>query len=386
MTNKQKKRALVAICLFALLLNLSAFAADGAEIRTLVSQLGKEAAADPDLPGLSIAVLKKGGGEPVAMAFGVACVENDVPMTPDSMIKIGSITKVFTAALIHRLIEKGQLDHDTTIDRFFPSFPDGDKIKIRHLLTHTSGIMDMLHLEAVYTNLTKCWPPDELIAMAGAGPRSFAPGTGQKYSNTGYLMLARIAEKVSGQNYEEQIREIFCEKLGMKSLRTGSDTAIVPKLSGGYTSSPEAGLSLPLMASIAIAKGAGNLLASPRDVVRMVNIGDVLKDNVFDSGPLAPLMLDNGMRSEFVADNGGWTTTQSYLDGCALFIFEDPGITVVGHLGSFPGFGTVYFYDRETAFAVAISVNNERKITNAMLLGAKILSALRTQHGGAQIE
>ena len=375
--NNAIRTLLRATALCVLLLGSSACAADRAEIETIVGRLSKELASDPALPGFSVAVLKKGEHEPVTMAFGTARVENDVPVTPASVFKVGSLTKVYTATLIHKLIEDGRLDYATTVDRFYPEFPNGSHITIRHLLTHTSGIMEMLRLEAVQANMTKPWAPDELIAMAGAQPPFFAPGTNQMYCNTGYLMLARIAEKVTGQCYEEQLRGVVFGRLGMASLQPGTDTGVVPKMAGGYTSSPASELWLPMMASIAIAKGTGDLLGSPCDIVRLVNLGEVLKNNVFDTLPLAPLRLDDGKPTQYVADNGGWSTTQSELDGCTLFIFGAPKITVLGKLGSFPGFGTVYFYDRQTAFAVAISVNNERKLTDAMLLGAKILDALR---------
>jgi D-alanyl-D-alanine carboxypeptidase len=375
--NNAIKAIFRAFALGAFLLGASAFAVDRAEIEAIVGRLSKELKSDSALPGFSVAVLKKGEHEPVTMAFGTARVENDVPMTPASVFKVGSLTKVYTATLIHKLIEDGRLDYTTTIDRFYPEFPNGSHITVRHLLTHTSGIMEMLRLEAVQANMTKPWAPDELIAMVGAQPPFFAPGTNQMYCNTGYLILARIVEKVTGQTYEEQLRDVIFGKLGMKSLQPGTDTAVVSKMVGGYTSSPAAQLWMPMMASIAIAKGTGNLLGTPCDIVRLVNLGEVLKNNVFDTLPLAPLVLDDGKSTQYVADNGGWSTVQSELDGCTLFIFGDPKITVLGKLGSFPGFGTVYFYDRQTSFAVAISVNNERKITDAMLLGARILEALR---------
>lgn len=375
--NNAIKAIFRAFALGAFLLGASAFAVDRAEIEAIVGRLSKELKSDSALPGFSVAVLKKGEHEPVTMAFGTARVENDVPMTPASVFKVGSLTKVYTATLIHKLIEDGRLDYTTTIDRFYPEFPNGSHITVRHLLTHTSGIMEMLRLEAVATNPTKCWAPDELIAMAGAQPPFFAPGTNQMYCNTGYLILARIVEKVTGQTYEEQLRAVVFGKLDMKSLQPGTDTAVVSKMVGGYTSSPAVQLWMPMMASIAIAKGTGNLLGTPCDIVRLVNLGEVLKNNVFDTLPLAPLVLDDGKSTQYVADNGGWSTVQSELDGCTLFIFGDPKITVLGKLGSFPGFGTVYFYDRQTSFAVAISVNNERRITDAMRLGARILEALR---------
>ncbi len=375
--NNAIKAIFRAFALCVLVLDASVFAAGRAEIEAIVGRLGKELASDPALPGFSVAVLKKGEHEPATMAFGTARVENDVPMTPASVFKVGSLTKVYTATLIHKLIEDGRLDYTTTVDRFYPEFPNGSHITVRHLLTHTSGLMEMLRLEAVATNPTKPWAPDELIAMAGAQPPFFAPGTSQMYCNTGYLMLARIVEKVTGQTYEDQLRDLVFERLGMTSLQPGTDTAVVPMMSGGYTSSPTAELWQPMVASIAIAKGTGDLLGTPRDVVQLVNLGEVLKNNVFDTLPLAPLVLDDAKPTQYVADNGGWSTTQSELDGCTLFIFGSPKITVLGKLGSFPGFGTVYFYDRQTSFAVAISVNNERKITDAMLLGARILEALR---------
>ncbi len=375
--NNAIKAIFRAFALGAFLLGASAFAVDRAEIEAIVGRLSKELKSDSALPGFSVAVLKKGEHEPVTMAFGTARVENDVPMTPASVFKVGSLTKVYTATLIHKLIEDGRLDYTTTIDRFYPEFPNGSHITVRHLLTHTSGIMEMLRLEAVATNPTKCWAPDELIAMAGAQPPFFAPGTNQMYCNTGYLILARIVEKVTGQTYEEQLRAVVFGKLDMKSLQPGTDTAVVARIVGGYTSSPAVQLWMPMMASIAIAKGTGNLLGTPCDLVKLANLGEVLKNNVFDTLPLAPLVLDDGKSTQYVADNGGWSTVQSELDGCTLFIFGDPKITVLGKLGSFPGFGTVYFYDRQTSFAVAISVNNERKITDAMRLGARILEALR---------
>jgi D-alanyl-D-alanine carboxypeptidase len=379
MTNRTRPIVLTVISLCALLLNAPAFAANDAEIEAIIGRLGKELSADPALPGFSVAVLKKGENTPVAMAYGIARVENDAPMTTESVFKIGSLTKVYTAILIHKLIEAGRLDYQTTINRFFPEFPGGNKITIRHLLTHTSGIMEMLRLEAVRTSPTKQWTPDELIAMVGAKPLGFEPGTKQLYCNTGYLMLAQIAEKVAGRSYEEQLRDVIFEKLGMKSLQSGTDTAVVSKMSGGYTSSPKAELWLPRMASIAIAKGTGDLVGSPQDIVRLVNLDGVLKNNVFDTEPLAPLALDDGTPTHYVADNGGWSTIQSERDGCTLFVFKNPDLSVLGKLGSFPGFGTVYFYDRQTTFAVAISVNNERKLPDAMLLGSKILSALRRE-------
>lgn len=375
-----KKNIYILLCLSTIFF-LSGFSdacSNELKIRKIITQLGQGLAADPNLPGLSIAVLKKGENDPISVTFGTACIGNNVPMTTENKIKMGSVTKVFTASLIHRLIEEGKIEYDTTIDRLFPKFPNGNIIKISHLLNHTSGIVDMLSLPEVNTNMTKNWSPEELIAMVGAKPLLFQPGTDQKYCNTGYLMLALISERVSGLSYDVQIQKYFHEKLGMESLTVGNDSAIVPELSCGYTSSAETGLGLPMMASIAVAKGTGNLEGSPRDVVRLVNLYKVLKNNILDTIPLTPLKLANGENAQFTTKYGDLELTTSYLDGCTLFIFKNPKITLVGKLGAFPGFGTAYLYDQKTQIAIAVSVNNEKYLVQALIIGMKILNELRS--------
>ncbi|WP_459854850.1 serine hydrolase domain-containing protein [Humidesulfovibrio idahonensis] len=348
---------------------------DAARARQIITELGAKAAADPEVPGLSIAVLQKGGDEPVTAAFGTACIENATPMTAGTRFKIGSVTKVFTAALIHRYIEDGKIAYDTPIARFFPGFPNGGAITVRNLLEHSSGIVDMLSLAAVRDNMAKNWNQEILIAMAGEQPLQFRPGTQQAYSNTGFLMLAVICERLSGQSYDTLVRSTFTEKLKMTSLLAGNDQTVVPQLSCGYTNAAGRGFDLPMMASLAVAKGTGNLEAAPSDVVRLVNLDRVLKKSVLESAALEPLVLPGGWKAP--AGSAKNDLSVSLLDGCELFAFHAPEITLVGKRGSFPGFGTVYFYDRQTKIAVAISVNNERSSPRIITLGADILNALR---------
>ncbi len=352
---------------------------DAERLRRVVTELGGRAAADPAIPGLSIAVLQKGGDDPVAVAFGVACIENATPMTTQSRFKIGSVTKVFTGALVHRFIEEGRLSYDTAIDRFFPGFPDGGAITVRHLLEHTSGILDMFGLAEVLANPARQWTPQELVALVEKQPLAFRPGTRQSYSNTGFLMLAVICERVSGRTYEDLVRETFAEGLGMKSLLPGNDTAIVPRLSCGYAGGPDnagkGALRLPVPASLTTAKGTGNLQASPADVVRLVNLDRLLRNDVLDTVALEPLRLPDGQVALKPDRSGAFSLGE--LDGCSLLLFRDPEMALVGKLGLFPGFGTAYLYDRRTRIAVAISVNNEGAMTGIVELGAAILNALR---------
>lgn len=350
---------------------------DADKVQAVITALGQKTAAVPEIPGLSIAVLQKGGDVPVTAVFGTACLENATPVSPQSRFKIGSVTKVFTAALIHRYIEEGRLSYDTPIARFFPGFPNGAAITVRNLLEHSSGIGDMLHLVPVQENMGKHWNQEVLIAMAGEQPLQFRPGTQQAYSNTGFLMLAVICERLSGQPYDELVRALFVQGLGMRSLVAGNDSSVVPQLSCGYTSAEGGGFGLPMMASLGVAKGTGNLEAAPGDVVRLVNLDRVLKNDVLDTVALEPPVLPGGWKAP--PPRPGSAARVSLLDGCELFVFESQKITLVGKLGSFPGFGTAYFYDRQTKIAVAVSVNNERAMPHVISLGVNILKALRNE-------
>ena len=369
-------RLALVVCMACLLLTACAGKKphEADSVRGIVMELAAKKAANPDVPGLSVAVLHNGQDAPVTAAFGTASLENPTPATTASRFKIGSITKVFTATLIHRLIEEGRLSYDTPISRFFPAYPNGKGITVRNLLEHTSGIPEMLALPAVQQNLARYWSAEALIDLVAKQPPLFKPGTRQMYCNTGFLMLAVIAEKITGQPYAEQIRAIFVDKLGMKSLLVGVDGAVVPRLVSGYSGS-NGEMQLPMAASIAIALGTGNLVATPDDVVRLVNLDRLLKNKVLETLPLRPLVLSDGKEAVVTSKSNHYLSSE--LDGCTLFLFSQPKIDLIGKLGSFPGFGTAFFYDRQTGYAVAVSVNNERAIPHAIALGAEILEALR---------
>jgi Glucan phosphorylase len=182
----------------------------------------------------------------------------------------------------------------------------------------------------------------------------------------------RITDKLYEANREVRLLQEML--LGMKSLLVGVDGAVVPGLASGYCGSGDA-LQLPIAASVAIAMGTGNLEASPKDIVRLVNLDRVLKDNVLELLPLRPLVLSDGKEAAVTAKSDNYLGSE--LDGCTLFLFNEPKIDLIGKLGTFPGFGNVFFYDRQTGYAAAISVNNERAVSHAIALGAEILNAIR---------
>jgi D-alanyl-D-alanine carboxypeptidase len=127
--------------------------------------------------------------------YGLANVEWSVPAAADTIYPIASVTKTFTAAAIMLLVESGQLALDDRISDYLPDCPPTwREITVRHLLTHTSGIPDDLE-DMPQT------PPAEHLGKVASMPLDFAPGQDWRYSNTGYVLLARIIEQTSGQSF-----------------------------------------------------------------------------------------------------------------------------------------------------------------------------------------
>jgi CubicO group peptidase (beta-lactamase class C family) len=182
------------------------------------------------IPGVSLAVARAGDIVKIK-GYGLANVELDVPVKPETMFQSGSVGKQFTATLVMMLVEEGRLKLDTKISDYLADTPPSWKdVTIRHLLTHTSGLGD------IYTviNMRHDYTEDELLKAAESVPTEFLPGEKWKYSNTGYLTLGIIIHRVMGTFYGDLLRERIFEPLGMTTARIISETDIVPNRAAGY--------------------------------------------------------------------------------------------------------------------------------------------------------
>ncbi len=156
--------------------------------------------------------------------FGLADMEWNIPNQPDTKHRLGSITKQFTAMLIMQLVEQGKLKLDVPITTWLPDYPkkNGDIITIHHLLTHTSGIPNMTSFPGFLKNVSRnAYTPAQLVSMSADSTLEFKPGERFAYSNSGYLVLGYIIEKVTGKSYEQVLQENILTPLGMKN--TGYD-------------------------------------------------------------------------------------------------------------------------------------------------------------------
>lgn len=193
----------------------------------------------PELPGVAALVVKD--GQPVLRkGYGMANLELGVPIKPEHVFRIGSTTKLFTAVAVMQLVDDGKLALDAPVSRYLDCPPHWNRITIRQLLTHTSGIPN-LSLDSGYWRTTARLEhqPEELVAPVRTRPLDFEPGTRFVYNNTGYNLLGLVIEKVSGKGYYDFIDARIARPLGLKHTLAGTDKQLIPGLVTGYQSGPK---------------------------------------------------------------------------------------------------------------------------------------------------
>jgi D-alanyl-D-alanine carboxypeptidase len=176
-------------------------------------------------------------GEHVTVTAGVAETVGNQPVDPDGFFRIGSDTKPFVATVALQLVGEGALALDDTVEEHLPGVVagngnDGSRVTVRHLLQHTSGIRDDYpgfdtpeqYLEKRFDP----YPPEELVARAMTHPPDFAPGTAWAYSNTGYLLVAMIIERVTGHRWYEEVDARIVRPLGLEHTVFPGDAAALP--------------------------------------------------------------------------------------------------------------------------------------------------------------
>ena len=191
-------------------------------------------------PGAAVAVVQ--GGEVIhRQGYGLANVEWGIPVQPDTVFRLASLTKQFTATAIMLLQEQGKLTVDDLLTEFLPEYPiSGHEITIHHLLTHTSGIKSYTSIEGWFPHkIIHDMTPQAICDVFSQIPFDFKPGTQFLYNNSGYHLLGMIIEKVSGVSYEQFIQENIFHPLGMQHSYYMSNEPIIPKRASGYATTEQ---------------------------------------------------------------------------------------------------------------------------------------------------
>jgi CubicO group peptidase (beta-lactamase class C family) len=178
----------------------------------------------------------KGNDTVLFKAYGKADVEWDVPMTADAMFEIGSLTKQFTAVAILQLRDQGKLSLDDDITKWLPDFDTrGNKVPLRRLLDHTSGIHDFTETPEFPSLISnRVFPRDSAYALIKRYPFDFPSGEMQLYSNSGFWLLGLVVEKASGMSYEDYVEKKLFEPLGMKRSMYCNSMENIERRAHGY--------------------------------------------------------------------------------------------------------------------------------------------------------
>ena len=183
-----------------------------------------------NIPGVALAVVKD--GQPLVVnGYGLANVEHQVPVKPETIFQSGSLGKQFTSALLMLLVEDGKLGVDDKISQHLGAVPTAwSNITVRHLLTHTAGLTDY----PKGFDFRRDYTEDELLKRIQEVPLAFQPGERFQYSNLGYVTLGILIGKVGGKFYGDLLQERIFKPLGMTTARVISETDIVPNRAAGY--------------------------------------------------------------------------------------------------------------------------------------------------------
>ena len=316
-----------------------------AAIVARIDSLAKDYMTLKKAPAVSIAVVR-GKDTLVMKGYGLASREANRPATASTIYRIGSITKQFTAAGIMREVEQGKIMLDDPITKYLPDVPThGQRITVRNLLTHTSGV----HNYTDKPEWAKRWgeemTPRQIVAFVDKDTLDFAPGTKYSYSNTGYVLLGMILEKVTGQPYATYLQKQFFTPLGLTQTSYCADKPKDSQFAEGYAATSGAVKPAEYL-NITQPFSAGALCSTVRDLVRWQRAlldGRVVGARSYSLMTTADT-LNNGSKINY---------------GFGLVPGQLGGKRTIGHSGGINGFTTYGLYMPDENLNVVVLTNSD---------------------------
>ncbi|BAV06445.1 CubicO group peptidase, beta-lactamase class C family [Filimonas lacunae] len=235
-------------------------------------------------------------GKPVYQkAFGKANLELGDDLTTDNVFQLGSMTKQFTAVAILMLEQQGKLSVGDPVSKYISDYPNGNKITIHHLLTHTSGIKDFTKMKSLADIAQKEMTPKMMVDFFKDEPVDFAPGEKFDYNNAGYVLLGYLIELVSGEKYEEYIRGHIFDKVGMTRSYYASDRKVIKGRAYGYQKK-ESGYVNKTVINFSVPFSSGSLMSTISDMLKWQNAlnKNILLDTAETRKAFSRYKLNNG--------------------------------------------------------------------------------------------
>lgn len=307
-----------------------------------------------DEPGAAVLVMKD-GQVVLRKGYGMADLELGVPIQPDQVFEIGSITKQLTAAGIFLLVDEGKLALEDEITKHLPDYPTkGRRITIHHLLTHSSGIRSYTDLLVEPSTLTLDKTVREVIDDFKDEPLYFEPGEAIRYSNSNSVLLGAIIEKVSGMTYADFMAKRVFEPLGMESTAYEGHERNGRKRVEGYQRGRNKPFEKALPISMTQTYAAGALVSSVDDLAKWgaaINSGGFLTAASWKR-MLKPFVLNSG---EVTKVCSGW-----FVERIAF------GREVYGHAGGINGFASMLYWVPEDRVFVVVLLNHSGQNVGAL--------------------
>ncbi len=308
----------------------------------------------------SILVAKK-GEVLISKGYGIANSNYNLPNKADTKFKLASVSKQFTAACIMLLEEQGKLSVNDPLSKYAPDFLNAKKITIHQLLNHTSGIQNATELPE-FDTLYRYLPTTDAkqITQFKNLKSDFEPGTKWNYSNSGYIILSYIIEKVSGTSYENFVEKNIFEKLGMKNSGYYNNNEVYANVATGYTSVNDK-LENVKYIDMSVPSGAGSLYSTVEDLYVWYKA----------------LMTNKLLKKEsFTKMTTPWKEGEDY--GYGLMVGKTNEHKWIMHSGGIEGFATVIVMFPEDDLFIAVLSNvdnytlfNPRKTLRAIAFGDK---------------
>ena len=263
-------------------------------------------------------LVARDGEEALAKGYGPADREHDRPNTPETKFRLGSLTKQFTAAAILVLEQQGRLRVEDPLSHYYPDFTRAGEITLHHLLSHTSGIPNFNQRHDYGEKMMLPWTTDQVVAWMRPDSLDFDPGARFSYSNSNYVLLAGVIEKVSGRPYAEFLQEALFGPAGMEE--TGQDvyTRVLPHRATGYISFGDEIERAPYR-DLPFMSGAGSLYSTALDLLR------------WDQALYTDRILTAASREKMFAAH-----TPNY--GYGWFVEDRQGHRCISHRGEITGF------------------------------------------------
>jgi D-alanyl-D-alanine carboxypeptidase len=296
---------------------------------------------------MSSIAISQNGAVVYRRSIGYRDAEGTMPSNELTKYRIGSITKMFTAVMIFQLIEEGKLTLDTRLNTFFPQIPNAGEITIRQLLSHRTGIHNFTDDASFRASTTVARTHDEMLEMIKAGDSDFAPDTKCEYSNSNFVLLGYMVEKLTSMKYNDALQSRIVKRAGLRDIYIGAPADVTKNecfsfyKEDKWTLASETDMSIP--------EGAGAIVCTPTELTHFIESLFALK----------------------LMNEKSFNEMKTFTGGMGLGIFQIPfgQHQGYGHNGGIDGFASILSHFPEDKLTIAYCSNGESYPLNDILIG-----------------